>query len=193
MSDRDLIVVDVETTGLNVGLHVPIEVAAINTRTGEQRNFFPRLSADALAVAAPEALAVNRYFERRCFEHALDADETVAAYGDLLEFLAGATLGGANVRFDAAMLMAGVRAARYPSFIVDVNYEPWHFRLADLESAAAGALGLPMTELPSLARCCELLGVKNIDPHTALGDATATAACFARIAELPKPEPKAKP
>lgn len=62
--------------------------------------------------------------------------------------------------------------------------ESWHFRLADLSAYTAGVLGLDPTDLPGLDRCCELCGVANEAPHTAMGDARATVACFQVLAGL---------
>lgn len=166
---RTLIVVDVETTGLDtVNDHI-LEVAAINTETGAEFRFVPHIDEDVLGNANPYALSINRYYERRVFDDELNRAETNAAFRNLRELLDGNTLGGSNPRFDAAML------ARHIG-------EPWHHRLADLSAYAAGALGIEPDEMPGLDEVCELLGVTNDEPHSALGDARATAHCFTELA-----------
>jgi len=171
MSDRHLIVVDVESTGLDPKFHVPLEVAAINVDTDEVLSFVPYLSPDKLAQADPEALRINRYFERGVFKQALTHQATVDMYSALWEFLRGNTLAGANPRFDAAMLMEAAGNG---------YGEPWHYRLADVSAYVAGALGIYPAELGGLADYCKRLGITNEVEHSALSDAKATAECFRR-------------
>lgn len=172
---RQLIVVDVETTGLEER-HVAIEVAAVNVQTGEELYFVPHVTSTALGAADREALQINRYYERGIWAQMDNLAITTWAHWDQLRvMLLGNTLGGSNPRFDAPKLMRGInhwadRTKHLP--------EPWHYRLADLSAYAAGALGLPLTELPGLYKVCELLGVKNEEVHSAMGDARATAECF---------------
>ncbi|MDG3012484.1 3'-5' exonuclease [Rhodococcus sp. D2-41] len=176
MSDRQLIVVDLETTHLDTSKAVILEVAAINVTTGEELAFVPAVTPEQLAAADPEALAVNRYFERKVFRGALDTQLTTTRYLQLSKMLSGNTLAGANPRYDAAVLHGALRAW------IGVDTEPWHFRLADITSITAGALGIDPAHLPGLRRCCDLLGVENLEAHSAYGDALATAECFRALA-----------
>jgi DNA polymerase-3 subunit epsilon len=176
MSDRHLIVVDVESTGLDPKVHIPIEVAAINVDTGEMLSFVPHLAPDMLAQADPNALRINRYFERGVYRAALSEQETADMYDGLWAFLRGNTFAGANPRFDMSMLIAG-----YSRLVCGEVVEPCHHRLADVSSYVAGALGLYPGAIPGLVDCCERLGVTNESEHSALGDAQATVDCF-RIA-----------
>lgn len=173
-SDRDLIIVDIETTSLDTAKALILEVAAINMTTGEELHFAPALPPSWLVRADPAALAINRYFERRLFDEELAKDVTHARYATLVEMLQGNTFGGSNPRFDAAILDRVLAGYNYAT--------PWHHRLADLSAYTAGALGLHPADPPGLDRCCGLLGVINDDPHSALGDARATAECFRRVA-----------
>lgn len=196
---RHLIVVDTETTGLDPAIHLPLEVAAINAATGETLRFVPYIpdlriqigwrdqpdADNAHAIGDPGALRVNRYYERGLYREMASANETVGRYRDLWKMLAGNTLGGCNPSFDARMLVAGYRhaVAICTTAGTKLECEPvWHHRLADLSAYAAPILGLPPTELPGLQQICDLLGVTNRDPHTALGDAQATDDCFHKIA-----------
>lgn len=180
MSKRHLIVVDVESTGLDPKVHVPIEIAAINFDTDEVLSFVPYLHPDKLRVADLDALRINRYCERGVYQSALDPKGTVEMYGALWEFLRGNSLAGANPRFDAAMLLAGYNAAMNPSLPAAPASaeEPWHHRLPDVSSYVAGSLGIYPAELPGLHECCQRLGVVNDEEHSALGDAKAAVACF---------------
>jgi DNA polymerase-3 subunit epsilon len=175
---RELIVVDVETTGLDPRRHAVVEVAAVNVATGEHLHFIPRLP--STAGINFEALRINGYVTRRLYDEQLDDFATSTAYEELFEWLEGNTLAGANPAFDAAFLT--VAAA-------DHCIAPgWHFRLADLAAYAAPLLGLAPTELPGLNTVCDRLNVINTGPHTALGDAIATAECFRRLAAIVPPQ-----
>lgn len=168
---RQLIVVDVETTGLHANARV-LEVAAVNVETREEFRFVPWIDNDAIKWAEPKALQINRYFERGVFDDMLDQDDTKAAYEKLRTWLDGNTLGGSNPTFDAAKIVG------------PVGGQVWHHRLADLAAYAAGALGLPPAELPGMEKVCTLLDVTNFEPHSALGDAFATAECFRKLTLL---------
>lgn len=172
MSERDIIVVDTETTGLDIDEHTILEVAAINLSTGEELHFVPRIHPVELNHADPMALAINRYYERRLFEKTLDGGDTNESWRKLYEMLQRNTLAGSNPSFDAAMLRK-VFGAKF-SF----DPAPWHHRFADLSAYAAGALRIPLTALPGLDAVLSRLGIVNEAPHSALGDARATAEAF---------------
>ncbi|WP_326600547.1 3'-5' exonuclease [Rhodococcus sp. PD04] len=180
MARRKTIVVDLETTNLDWTIAGVLEVGAVNLETGETLAFAPYVFPHALATADPESFAVNRYFERRVFERALDKPGTADAYGKLAEWLDGATLAGSNPRYDAYCL-----STAFTAFDYGLPREPWHHRLADLAAYTAGALGIAPGELPGLAECCSLLGVPydTAQAHGALYDATVTADCFRKLAK----------
>lgn len=164
---RQLIVVDVETNGLDRDRHQAVEVAWWNLDTDEQDAFVPAHSvSDVLATADIAALKVNRYLDRIA-EAPQDRGMKISAlYGQLRD----ATLVGSNPGFDAAMLRK-----MFSSWGRADSFEPWHHRMWDLSNVAATVLGLD--ELPGLAKVCQLLGIPAGD-HTAAGDVTATGLCF---------------
>jgi DNA polymerase-3 subunit epsilon len=150
-----------------------LEIAALNLTTGEEFYVAPYLRPGELAGADPEAMAINRYYERRVFKDALENGEANAnAFKWLKEMLTDKTFAGSNPSFDA------------PKIAKLIGSEPWHHRMLDLAPYAAGVLGLPLGELPGLHKVCELLGVRHIGEHTALGDVRATAECFRALAAL---------
>jgi DNA polymerase-3 subunit epsilon len=168
---RHLVIIDLETTGLNVATCQPLEVAAINTVTGEELTFVPFVTKSALSEAEPMALKVNRYYERGVWEEMLpDEDTNRQYYGTLADILKGNTLGGSNPRFDAAVL------SRFTG-------EVWHHRLADIANYAAPAMGRPPHNLPGLADVCKHFDIVNHEAHSAYYDAQATAACFRELAK----------
>lgn len=164
---RNLVIIDTETTGLHANAAI-LEVAAINVDTGEEFYFVPKVTPHELANAEPDALSINRYYERKLYREALDDTGTSTAWGVLASMLRLNTLGGSNPTFDA-------------NLIAPKTERVWHHRLADLAAYAAGKLDIDPTELPGLAAVCELLDVINEGEHSALADARATAECFRRL------------
>ncbi|WP_206474706.1 3'-5' exonuclease [Dietzia sp. KRD202] len=173
-----VIVVDVETSGLNPEQHSVLEVAAVplNTSDGDGMTFAPALPADWLGEASFDALSLNKYFERRLWQAELSEADTEGCLYDLAELLDGAIFAGSNPAFDVAFLR--------PLFEqYGVRFPQIHHRLLDLAPYAAGALGIG-TDLPGLARVCELLHIPHPDAHTALGDAQVTVEAFRELSRL---------
>lgn len=164
---RDIIIVDIETTGLNPTDTI-LEVAAINLATGREFYLAPWLERGALGNASFKALQINRYFERGVWEEQRSATDTIRWYAELRAMLNENTFAGSNPTFDSAFLKRPVG-------------EVWHHRLLDLSAYAAGVLGTPPNELQGLRDVCEALDVVNEDPHSAMGDVRATAECFRRL------------
>lgn len=175
-----LFVVDLETTGLGAAAAI-LEVAVVNVWTDDEVYFVPYVTPAAFGAAEPQAMAINRYYERRVFENALGFEETLNMFAGLQTALIGQTFGGSNPAFDATILarqqVAAPAIADSAVFGLPMG-AVWHHRLADLSAYAAGVLGLSLTELPGLSTVCELLDIRNEDPHSALGDARAAANCF---------------
>jgi len=186
MGDRHVVVVDCETTGLDPATDFVVEVAYWDLTTGERGQFVPPHNPVALLRRADsepqlaDALRLNGYRERIG-----DAPQDVSGEGAwrLSEVLAGNTLAGSNPSFDAAFLR---RMFEHAHAYEDAPRLPaeWHHRLLDLAPYAAGVLGLPLGELPGLARVCELLGVTNTGVHTADGDVDATGRCLLRLTDM---------
>lgn len=182
---RNLIIVDVESTGLDQSRHVPLEVAAVNVHTGEELYFVPVFESGTMEAASGKALQINRYFERGLYAQSTTWQATEQHWEELWTMLSGNTLGGSNPTFDAAMLINGYMQTKRNNgaayLAAHVSKPVWHHRLADLAAYAAPAFRLPPNELVGLADVCNLLGVTNEDEHTALGDARATAECFRKL------------
>lgn len=162
MTDRQIVVVDCETSGLLTS-DVIVEVAWWNLATGDHDVFVPAHDEQwVLEHGDQRALEINGYRDR------LAGAEQDEGYGaaKLIDQLHGNTFAGSNPTFDAGHI-----ERRY-------DHKVWHHRLLDLANYAAPLLGLLGHELPGLATVCERLGVENPAPHTALGDVQATAECF---------------
>lgn len=166
-----LIVVDVETSGLDPATHDVIEVAAIDLTTGEELYFVPTPTRPGWRQDAhPAAMKVNRYFERGIFTDVVDIETTRARWEALGTMLDGHILAGVNPWFDARFID---RAMAHWTVECRRSY-----RLRDLATYAAGVLGRDPAEPISSAEIFDELGVTNEEAHSALGDARATAQAF---------------
>ena len=171
MTDRHLIVFDVETTGL-LDSDVIVEVAALDTDTGEELYFIPHVSHEHLhAESARKGLEINGYWDRGLDKIMLSPEDTTHAYQKLSMMLDGNFLAGSNPAFDDRHLIA-------------VLPRVWFYRMPDLASYSAGRLGLGPKEVLSLHSVCERLGVGTEFEHSAMGDVKATAECFRRLSEI---------
>ena len=173
MTRRPVVVVDCETTGLDPIRHMAVEVAYVHLGEYGAGAFVPPHTLDG---ADPKALEINRYHERLAHR---DRDDRYAATEAMWAALSGATLAGSNPGFDAAFLRR---------LFVDAGLapDPWHHRMLDLASYAAGVLGLDPAELPGLRDVCERLRITHYHPHTAAGDAAVTAQCFVELRRIRK-------
>lgn len=169
---RRVVVVDTETTSLTVSRAAITEVAAVDVETGDVLcAFVPHLPREAWAKADLESLAINGYLERRTFELALGVQETEQKYVELWDLLDGAVLAGSNPAYDATVL-----GRAFDGY--DLPPAPWHYRLLDISAYAAGVLGRELGDAPGLQAVLDQLGIVNPEPHSARGDALATAAAF---------------
>ncbi len=171
---KKLIFLDIETTGLDADRHEVWEVGAIERvpvingdDVDKEHHWF--LSVTHLETADPQALEIGGYYERHPDgdEFGLNSLKDVhhaGSFSRVFEMLTrGATLVGANVRFDEAFL------AKY---LKDHHRVPgWHYRLCDVEALAQGFLGeaYPL----SLKSSANLLNIDSsaYESHTALDDA----------------------
>lgn len=154
---------DTETTGLNYDTDHVIEVAWA-VEDGFVRTLV--LPHD-VTNAHPKALEINRYYERGLDKASVASAEEIDAF---LAEIKGCTLVGANPRFDATMLVNSL----------GLDEEPWHYRLFDLQSFAAGILG---GEVPQgMAKLFDVLtfaGYTVPKPdHSAAGDVEATRVLY---------------
>jgi hypothetical protein len=115
--------------------------------------------------AEPKALEVNRYFERDLGDKSRWDRDIV---GEIAAVTAGNTLVAANPRVDAEVLSR------------IIGYEPWHYRLCDVESVAFLLLGFE--QMPGLREIKEklaALGFELPDPdHSAAGDVESLRKIF---------------
>lgn len=172
-----LVVVDVETSGLDPLTHDVLEVSAIDLATDEELHFVPTPTrSEWILSAEPEALQINRYYERGIYKEEVDSETTGKRWKTLADMLDGNIVAGANPWFDAAFIDAalkywGIEPAR-------------RYQLRDLATYAAGILRLDPAEPISSTTVFDKLDIVNLDPHSASGDATATAAAFHALRKI---------
>ena len=179
------VAVDLETTTLDIRYAEPLEIAAIPFDPLDPgvyllpvETFVPHHPAELVHRADPQALAVNRYYERRLFDLMLTPADTDAAVNTLCELLDGATIVGANPAYDSVVLWAWISKRR-----PDLAAPPWHHRLYDVSLATRVAQGMNRT--PGLGECATIWGLDHDlgRAHTAAGDAflAADIACSVEL------------
>lgn len=160
-----LVVLDIETTGLNPDVHEVWEIAWSLDFGPIQSMIVPH----ALYRAESKALEVNGYNERGIGNHLVPVD-WVSREEDLRRDLYDATILGANPAFDTAFLRRRWK-----------GYDGWHHRLFDIESYAAGVLNrnrpMGFRELHAELIRRGFADLPQPD-HTAVGDVEATMAAY---------------
>lgn len=187
--------VDVETTGLDPLRHEVFEIAVIVD--GERRLWW--LSPD-LSTADPNALRMNRYYEREYEFIERDRSEQPSAIArEIARLTTGRQLCGFNPAFDAGFLDALLRRhGMVPA---------WDYHLAALESMCAGFLLEKANHEPDAGKAAalrhsatnwnstemsSLVGVdrSEFDKHTAMGDALWHEAVYVALTSVPSgPKP----
>jgi len=158
---RRVIIVDTEFTNLDTDAGDIVEIAY----AAEDGPIVSGIPPHTLTGHDPEALEINQYRERDLGDKARWNHDIV---DNVTRVLTGQVLAGCNPRIDAAVLKKRI------------GYEVWHYRLADLESAAWLLLGF--TEPPGLRQLRDLLTGLGYDipapDHTAAGDVEVERACL---------------
>lgn len=184
-----LVFVDTETTGLDPTRHELWEIAVIEEDGTEYEWRMP----PNLAKADPGALRVNHYYDRiEAVRQELRKSRAVtladAEYkffdgrtarviaGEVAVLLANKQIVGSVPDFDAAFLAPFLRA--------NGQAPAWHYHLVDVETLAAGWLGLaPPWDSDEITK---RLGIESPEglKHTALGDARWAKAIYDRVLGL---------
>lgn len=168
----DLLYLDTETTGLNFQTAQVVELAYAIGPGDIKTLVLPH----TLQGAEPKALEINKYYERGLDDRSRWATE--AEIGAAVAEMTGRTLLAANPRFDSRML------ERTFGFVG--NQEPWHYRLFDIQSFAAGVLGLPTPiGMAALYSVLVDMGYELPKPdHTAAGDVATLRAVHEHLTAL---------
>jgi len=163
---RDLVFVDVETTGLEADYHEIIEVAAtrVDPRTlAVKDELEAKVRPEHPERAEPEALRKNGYTP----ELWADASTLGEVLDRLTPVLNGGMLAGHNVAFDRGFLEASYRRA-------ERSYPDLDYHLMDTVALAWPLVAAGLIEAPKLRLVCEHLGISNEGEHSAGTDVRRT-------------------
>lgn len=172
---RDIVFVDVETTGLDPERHELLEVGAIRVdgvhlEPSTRLNLKIRPTPIGIAYADARALEVNGY-SAELWADAISLEEAMRQLAPVLE---GAMVAGHNVWFDWRWLVCSFKACRLP-------VPETHHLLLDTASLAWLLVAIGKTRSLSLDAACEALGISRPSPHRALADAAACLEVARRI------------
>lgn len=158
------VVLDVETTGLDARVDQIIELAAVNTKTGETFSAFvnPRRHISEKITNLTGITNGN----------VADAPPIEEVLPRFLAFARGAVLVGHNAAFDLSFLRLAANRQQLP------------FRFPELDTMALARKLLPGLKSYRLAKVCAALDIKLENAHRALYDAQATAVAFSKMLEL---------
>jgi DNA polymerase-3 subunit epsilon len=161
-------VVDLEATGSSSHRHRVVELAVLLL----DRDLVPE--GEFTTLVDPQGPVGPTHIHGIEPEHLAGAPRFAGIAGRLLALLRGRVLVGHNVGCDRAFLVAeyarvGLRLPVVPE-------------LCTMRIAAARTGGGPAPYGLSLRACAAAIGVTDWSPHTALGDARATAALLAHYA-----------
>ena len=171
-TDRPIVAIDCETTGLDPDRHDVFEVA------------YQRLGIDPEPVtlwlphddstADPRAMQINRGYER------WPGAYTRTWGAQLLLALDGAHILGSNPAFDAAFLRR-----KFGEFYYG-DTDPWHHRMIDVATYAMPVLGWATPRgLADVRIALAARGYDSPEPdHTAAGDVRTLVACWDALREL---------
>ena len=166
-------VIDVETTGLDPDLCRAVEIAIVEIdRAGRRIDQFSSL----LRVPGEDALGAEfiHHITRDMIEDAPSFGEVISAISERLE---GRIVVGHVVEFDLGHLRAEFHRA---------GAELPQFAGATLCTRDLARILLPPGP-KTLGACCAFLGIDNDAPHTALGDACATADLLIQMLQMSHP------
>src|SRR3989344_769721 len=195
MKKHSLAFIDLETTGLDPARHEIIEIGAIIARPLSRAGRGPELEVleefgwkikpTRLQTAEPEALRINGY-NAADWLFALDL---VPALKSLAEKTAGAIMVGQNVSAEktAGAIMVGQNVSFDWSFLQaafnETKIEPrFHYHRIDLISLAFAKLYHDeRAQRFNLSSLAEHFGLKQAEPHTALGDIRLTLEIYKKL------------
>ncbi len=164
---KNVVIYDLETTGLNLEEDEMIQISALRLSDGKRFNRFvlPKgeISSRAVLTHGYDLTHIKQNGGREAKE----------ALRDFVEFANGCILVGHNSSFyDDVMLIRQL----------DEEQIPYNF-IGFFDTLVLAQSVLPSLSNYKLATCCEYFGVVNQRAHDALADVEATAAVFKRLLE----------
>ncbi len=171
MVERPLLFLDLETTGLNCGVHEITEIGALLVSQPDFKvinTFQTKVMPTHLETATPEALAIGHFDLKKWQAEAQPLEQALKQLGEIGQ---GSILSGFNLTFDWAFLQTAFNQVGMEDF--------FYYHRFDIMSAAYVKLfGKPGMGKYSLSECCRFFGITNKAAHTAFADAEATYKVF---------------
>ncbi len=156
--NNEIVVFDLETTGLNVNECEIIEIGAVKMRGGQIVETFDTLVKPKLPIPA-DATKVNNITNEMVAD-CLDIDKV---FPDFYKFIDGTVLVAYNIAYDCGVLQAYGDKNGY-----DINNK-------QLDALKLARIALPGYKSHKLGKVVKLLNIKLDNAHRALFDTIATA------------------
>ena len=164
--DREIVVLDFESTGLNTGKARIIEIGAVKLAGGTVVDTFEQL-VDPCEALSPKITEITGIQDAQ-----LQGQPTAAeALPKLLEFIGEAPIAAHNANFDISLMKAELKRLGLS----------WNGPVLDTLSYARKLY--PELKSFRLGALCKHLGVSLKNAHRAVHDAAATASCLNRMFE----------
>lgn len=177
---RDLVWIDIETTGTDPRRHEIIEIAVKRTTWDLQvrTSFEAKVHPTRISTASPEALKVNNYSPDRwggalTLGHALrHAHDAIVRVGDKTDepFI----FAGQNVGFDLGFVLP-----EFESYGLTIEHAD--YRKLNIDSLAWPLVMAGLIDKPKLEVICGYLGISNDGQHTAMVDVDRAIEVYRRI------------
>jgi len=183
MINAKLLVVDVETGGLDPSEHSILSLGAVVLDEGEVVDKFLATIKEPNFLATEPALKINGFTKERIEKEGHNPEEVVLEFESFIlrnDFDDDKiVLAGHNVNFDIGFIK------RLYSFTKQSYESRFSHRVLDTQTAAlllkyAGRITTEATSLDALCACFGIKGRKKGTPHTALEDAELTAELLKR-------------
>jgi DNA polymerase III epsilon subunit-like protein len=175
MRKHNLAFIDIETTGLNMIEHEIIEIGCVivNQKFEILEEFELKIKPKHIENADKTALKIVHYNEKD-WENGYSLEEAISIFSDKVK---NCIMIGQNVAFDSSFIEYTLAKLK------SVNTMHYH-KLDTISIAWAKLHRKPDLDRFSLREMCELFGVKNEKPHSALSDARATFGVYKKLMNL---------
>ena len=174
--NKNLLFIDIETTGLDISKHEIIEIAAILVNTKNMKvisRFVIKVKADNIKIADPRALKITGYNNKE-WKKAASLREALIKLSD---FGKDAILIGWNIASDWSFL-----GRDYYKLKIEPEFD--YHKLDAMSIAYAKLIGDDKYNHMRLVKVGPLLGFKSWKIHSALDDVTVTYKVFKKLMEL---------
>lgn len=160
LRQKNIVIIDIETTGLDEQIHEIIEFAGLCLSSGELLHL--KIKPNNINTADPLSLSINNYNERN-WKNALSQKE---ALEKINLFLKNKIYLGQNVNFDLKFIKKGLN-----KYGIESNLGRRHIDTMTLAYEHLVPLGLESLSLRSI---CNFIGINNEGEHTAVADVMRT-------------------